>query len=760
MNNFGEKWTSFLYKFRWMIILFFIAIVLVGGLVGGKLPALLSGGGWEVVGGESQNAKELTSEGFVGRGNASLTLVVRDKDHKVGSEEYSEKLEKLVNYIKDQEEIETVYSWLDAPKEVRENMQGNDDYTSMGFVGLNIDEGKAINILPEIQDRIVEKAEEVGITAYLVGVPAFWGDVAVFSQEGLAQAEMLVLPLIFIVLLVIFRSFASTLTALLVTIISIASSMGIIYFTAQEFELSVFVNNAVMMLGLGVGIDYSLIMIHRFKLELLKQPNKKASVVQTMRTAGHTVLFSGITIMAAMSALFVVNLSAIRSIAFGAILVVFMAVLTSVTLLPVVLLLLGERINAFKVPFIPQPKEEVSSGWYKWAHIVMKRPVISMVLVVGVLLVLALPAKDLATFTPDARILPSESPVRQGINIIEDSFGVGATNPISVVIHDKDGDITSTENLEYISDLTQEIQKLDNLTNVFSLFTVFQNQQPEAIQVLSQDLDQLPEVNQLVINRFVNDAKDTAVIDVDASVYAASDDSLAVVNKIKDEIVKNSNAPEGVEVYVGGQTLEGHEANTVIEDSLIPVLITMLIIVYIILFITFRSVFLPLKAILMNLLSVGATYGVLVFVIAQGNGAELLNIEANGYIQNFVPVLLLALLFGLSTDYEVFVLNRVKEEYTQGNNNTESVAVGLSATGPLISGAALLMISVFGGFALSGILPIQTLGFGMAVAIFIDATIVRFILVPATMRLLGDLNWWFPFRKNSAKQKSEKEEVI
>ncbi|MEH6948479.1 MMPL family transporter [Bacillus sp. JJ634] len=761
MNNFGEKWTSFLYKFRWMIILFFVAIVFVGGLVGGKLPALLSGGGWEVVGGESQTAKQLTSEGFVGRGNASLTLIVQDVDHKVGSEEYSNKLEELVDYIKDQEEIETVYSWLDAPKEVRENMQGNDDYTSMGFVGLNIDEGKAINILPKIQDRIVKKAEEIGIIAYLVGVPAFWGDVAVFSQEGLAQAEMLVLPLIFIVLLVIFRSLASTVTALLVTIISIASSMGIIYFTAQEFELSVFVNNAVMMLGLGVGIDYSLIMIHRFKLELLKQPNKKAAVVQTMRTAGHTVLFSGITIMAAMSALFIVELSAIRSIAFGAVLVVFMAVLTSVTLLPVVLLLLGERINAFKVPFIPQPKEEVSSGWYKWAHAVMKRPVISMFLVVGVLLVLALPAKDLDTFTPDARILPSESPVRQGINIIEDSFGVGATNPISVVIHDKDGDITSTENLEYISGLTQEINKLDNLTNVFSLFTVFQNQKPEDImQILSQDLEQLPKVNQLVINRFVNDAKDTAVIDVDASVYAASDDSLAVVNKIKDEIVKNSNAPEGVEVYVGGQTLEGNEANTVIENSLIPVLITMLIIVYIILFITFRSVFLPLKAILMNLLSVGATYGVLVFVIAQGNGAELLNIEANGYIQNFVPVLLLALLFGLSTDYEVFVLNRVKEEYTQGKNNTESVAVGLSATGPLISGAALLMISVFGGFALSGILPIQTLGFGMAVAIFIDATIVRFILVPATMKLLGDLNWWFPFRENSVKRKSEKEEVI
>ncbi|WP_428910797.1 MMPL family transporter [Niallia sp. Krafla_26] len=760
MNPFGEKWISFLYKSRWFIILFFLLMVLVGGSVGGKLPALLSGGGWEVDGGESKSARELTSEGFVGRGSTSLTLIVQDEEYKVGSEKYRHQLKELVDYIKNQDEIETVYSWIEAPKEVRGTMKGNDHYTTVGFVGLKMDEGKAVNILPEIQERIMEKGEEIGITAYLIGAPAFWGDVAVYSQKGLAQAELLVLPLIFMVLLVIFRSFVSTIAALLVTIVSVASSMGIIYFTAQEFELSVFVNNAVIMLGLGVGIDYSLIMIHRFKLELLKRANKKEAVVQTMKTAGHTVLFSGITIMAAMAALFIVELSAIKSIAFGAILVVFMAVLTSMTLLPVVLLLLGDRINALKVPFIRQPREEVDSRWYKWTHAVMKRPVISIILVVGVLLLLALPAKDLATFTPDERVLPSESPVRQGIQIMEDSFGVGATNSISVVIHAEDGNILETEDLEYISNLTQEFQQLDHLTNVYSLLDVFQNQNSEEIRrILSMGLDKLPEEHQLVIHRYVNEAKDTTIIDVGTSVYAASDESLAMVNKIKDDMIKNSNPPEGVKVYVGGQTLEGHEANTVIENSIIPVLLVMLMMIYIILFITFKSVFLPLKAILMNLLSVGATYGVLVFVVAQGNGAQLLNIEANGYIQNFVPVLLLALLFGLSTDYEVFVLNRVKEEYLNGKNNTESVAIGLSATAPLISGAALLMISVFGGFALSGILPIQTLGFGMAVAIFIDATIVRFILVPASMKLLGDLNWWLPFRKNT-KRKIEKVEGV
>ncbi len=626
MNSFSDKWTNLLFRFRWVVIVGFVVTVIIGGYVGDKLPNVLSGGGWDVEGSQSLMAKELVSEGFVGRGEANLTLIVHDDEYQVGSIEYSHKLEQLVNYLRQQEEIETVYSWLDAPEEVRENMVGDDEYTSMGFVGLSIDEGRAINILPDIQESFIEKAEEIGLNAYIVGVPAFWGDVAVFSQEGLLKAELLVLPLIFLVLLVIFRSLVSTVTALLVTIISIASSMGFIYFTGLNFSLSVFVTNAVIMLGLGVGIDYSLIMIHRFKLELLENGNNsKKAVIKTLKTAGHTVLFSGITIIATMSALFIVDLSAIRSIAFGAVLVVLMAVLTSLVLLPVILLLLGTKINALKIPFVPQPKNELNTKWYRWTHGIMKRPFLFMSLSVVILLFLAVPALDLKTFTPDERILPNESPVRQGITLIEDSFGVGATNPISVVIHAEEGTINTKENLEYIERLTSEITQLDHLTNVFSLFTVLnQASSDEIITLLSENIDSLSEQNQLVIQRFINESQTTAVIDIDASVYAASEESLEVVQTIDEELIAKANPPEGIETYIGGQTLEGHEANQVIESSLIPVLVTMLIIVYFILLITFRSVFLPLKAIAMNLLSVGATYGVLVFVIAYGNGASYL----------------------------------------------------------------------------------------------------------------------------------------
>ncbi|MBB4825140.1 RND superfamily putative drug exporter [Sporosarcina luteola] len=745
-KDFGGKWFSGLHRFRWLIGICFAIAVVFGGMKGGELPDKLNGGGWDVPGSESLMAKELVAEGFVGRGDSALTLITRDSENAVDSDVYNRKLGELQEYIQELSEVQTVYTVLDAPDSVRPSMIGKDPGTSIGFVGLAIDEGQAINRLPKMQKQFIEKAEEVGLEAYLVGVPAFWGDVAEYSQKSLMRAELIVLPLLFVVLLIIFRSFASTITALVTTVVSIVSSMGLIYVAAHYFDVSVFVTNAVVMLGLGVGIDYSLIMIHRFKLELVKsEGGKKQAIIHTLKTSGHTVLFSGITIIAAMSALFIVDLAAIRSIAFGAALVVFMAILTNLVLLPVILYMLGDRIHAWKVPFIRETKENLDSKWYRWTHFVMKRPFLFLAVSLLLLIVLALPAKGLETFTPDSRILPAESTVKQGVDLVEETFGIGTTSPLSIVIHSEAGQTLDQQDLEYTARLTKEIQELDGSMRVLSPFSIEPEMNVAALHSMLDKWEELPAEIKLILNRFINEERNTFVIDVDTQSYAASDVSMERVRTIK-EAISHATPADHLQVFIGGQTMEGHEANEEIDKNLLPMLGIMLAIVYVILLMTFRSIWLPLKAILMNLLSIGATFGILVFVIGEGHGAALFSIEANGYIQNFVPILMLALLFGLSTDYEVFLLNRIKEEYKKTKNNDESVAVGLNATGPLISGAALLMIAVFSGFALSGMLPIQTLGLGMAVAILIDATIIRFILVPVSMKLLGNLNWWFPFR--------------
>jgi RND superfamily putative drug exporter len=249
----------------------------------------------------------------------------------------------------------------------------------------------------------------------------------------------------------------------------------------------------------------------------------------------------------------------------------------------------------------------------------------------------------------------------------------------------------------------------------------------------------------------------TALIEVQLDQYGASDASRKVVEQFRDTILPEFELPIGTSFSIGGETMQGINTSKAIKDSLLPSLAIMLVLIFIILVITFRSILLPLKAIILNLFSVAATYGILVLVFAKGYGIEIFNAESNGYIIHFVPILLLALLFGLSTDYEVFLVSRIKEEYDKTGNNEESIAEGMEKTGPLITGTGVLMFSVFAGFAFSGALPIQMLGFGMAVAIALDATVVRMLLVPVTMKLLGRLNWWFPGRRY---MKSENDRAI
>lgn len=250
--------------------------------------------------------------------------------------------------------------------------------------------------------------------------------------------------------------------------------------------------------------------------------------------------------------------------------------------------------------------------------------------------------------------------------------------------------------------------------------------------------------------------KTTTIIEVIPDGFSSSKTTRQLVKDIRDQVIPTSAPLTGMKVDVGGETAEGIDSTQKIEESILPVMIIMLLLGYILLFLTFRSVFLPLKTILLNLISLGATFGLLTFVFADGIGASLLGIEALGYNQNFVPILLLTLLFSLSTDYEVFLLDRVKEEYQRTRDNEESVALGMEATAPMISGAAFLMIAVCGAFVFASILPIQELGFGMAIGIAIDATIIRLLIVPVTMKLLGQWNWWMPGRKKSHSTQSMK----
>lgn len=743
-------WGSRIHRIRWVVVTAWIVCLLLGGIAFGKLTPLLSGGGWDVPGSHSATAAKLLASEFEGRSESAMTLVVRDPQHAVGSSEYNEKLKQLVDRLKTEEGVAGVFSVLDASEGVGAGLVGQDPNMSIALVDMDMKVDFVINNAPDYQERVVAHGESLGIESYLVGGAAFWGESSVQSQEGLAKAEMIVFPLIIIILLIVFRSLVATITPLIVTIASVLVAMGIVYLVAREVELSVFVTNSAMMLGLGVGIDYSLFIVSRFKAELEKNGvTKQEAIATTLATAGHTVFFSAITVIAAMSALFVVPLGAIKAIAFGGIVVVFVAGLASLTLLPAVLVILGTRINKGKVPFFGRNRTSgQESAWRRWTLGIMRRPVLFLVLALAGLVAAAIPALDLKVDTPDIRTLPADTAVRQGYTLMEQSFGVGAAGQIALVLRNETSELGTPDSLAKLAKLESELRAQEHVINVTSVSSLFPGMDTGVVAGLLQDGGAaLPGDVNVMAKRYLSNDRHTGLIEVTLDQYGSSDEARGVVQWIRDTLLPTADLPAGTTFSIGGETITGMDTSKAINDSLLPALGVMLVLIFLILVLTFRSLLLPLKAIILNLFSVAATYGILVLVFAQGYGSELFGVESNGYIIHFVPVLLLALLFGLSTDYEVFLVSRIKEEYDRTGHNENSVAEGMEKTGPLITGAAVLMVAVFSGFAFSGVVPIAMLGFGMAVAIALDATVIRMLLVPVAMKLLGRLNWWFPGRR-------------
>lgn len=735
-------------RLRWPVLGLWVVLLAVAGAVGAPLPTLLSGGGWSVAGSESDAVDTALQHGFVARGDSTITVLVHDRWYTSSQPGFEKRSQRVIDEVARDPDLAVTsqLGYATTTGGVQAGFLGSDGATSIEVLGLGVDDGRARQLMPHIQDRIAGTYASQGLDVSLVGSASFWGEVNALSESGLAHAEMLTLPLILVVLVGLYGGVVAALVSLSVGVTSILGSFAVLTLVARQTDLNLFVQNTATMLGLGVGVDYSLFVIARFKEELARGRSVDEALATTLKTSGETVLFSGITIVAAMSTLFLVPLGVITSIALGAVVVVAFSILTSVLLLPVLLRVLGHRINTWRVR-LPWAAASVSGAtttrWERVAAKVMRYPLVFLAGALVLLGALAAPATGLTTFTPDASIVPTSSLVRQGFDRMQAQFGAGSTAPIEVLVTST-APLTTTAASTQVQRLADSIAELPSVDRVSSALPVLAALSPQApLSALSLEVrDQLPAPEKALVGHFVSADARTVVLEV-VSTKTASDAATRILLEQTRSAAKAFTLP-GATVRIGGETAEGLASNTVINDSLPRVIVVMLVVIYLLLAATFRSILLPLKAILMNLLSVGATFGVLVVVFQHGFGAGLLQVEGSSDIQNFIPVLLLALLFSLSTDYEVFLLGRVREEFLKTGDNTLSVARGVSGTAPLISGAALLMVVVFGGFAFAGILPMKQLGFGMAIAIAIDATLVRLVIVPASMRLLGRWNWWMP----------------
>ncbi|MFE3599110.1 MMPL family transporter [Streptomyces sp. NPDC059142] len=743
-------------RHRWPLAVLWLLLLGVAGWQAAPLPGLLSGGGWYVPGSGSAVAAGRLTDGFEGRGATSLTLVVKDTRHRAGDPAFDTRVREAAEAVLRDDGLKATgaygYTTLTGER-ARSAFLGEDGRTALVRVGSALDDGSARRLLPDIQDGLSGVYGPQGLQVSLVSQAALWGEVNHLSERGLIIAELITLPLILLVLLLLFRSVAAALAALLVGVTSVVLALAVLAVIARRTELSVFVQNAATMLGLGVGVDYSLFMIMRFKDELrtgegpFSRVDTERALTRTLRTSGETVVASGVTIVAAMSTLFLVDLGVIQSMALGAVVVVAFSVLTSVVLLPVLLHLLGTRIEWGRVGRRASTAGHSGGRWVTVTHAVMRRPALFLVVGVAALTALALPALRLDTFTPDARVVPADAAVRQGYDTIGDEFGVGGAAPLQVVVASRvplqERSDADTAGLLRLHDTITALRGVVRADSAVDTLRQAGGERPFAALA---ERDRLPGDARATVDFFVSGDGRTALIEVVGDDTASSDAARDLLVAVRAEAAAFTAGATGWTVHVGGETAEGVDANKVIEDGLVPVIATMLAVIYLLLLITFRSVFLPLKAIAMNLLSVGATYGVLVLVFQDGLGSALFGFDVDGHLTNFVPVLLVTLLFSLSTDYEVFLLSRVREDYVATGDGIGSVARGMSATMPLISGAAVLMVAVFAAFAFAGILPIQQLGLGMALAIALDATVVRLLIVPASMRLMSRVNWWMPGR--------------
>jgi RND superfamily putative drug exporter len=582
---------------------------------------------------------------------------------------------------------------------------------------------------------------------YYLGQPAANSDIQVASASDLARVEAITFPIIFLILVLVFGSLVAATVPVVVGAACVLLSLGGLFVLANVNEVSIFALNTASMIGLGLAVDFSLILVSRFREELVHKPLPLA--LDTMlQTSGRSITFSGITLMLTMAVLTLFPVMIINSIALAVTVVAGVAIVTGLTLMPAVLVLLGRHLDKLSLRrFIPQALRPQPGRWRSWAQAIMRRPWTWTLLSLLVLGLMALPALWLKRSGVSAEVLPESSETRQGVELLQRQFGKGEAAPIMVVIEaTQPGGLWKPDILEGIYELHTRLEHDPRVSRVQSLASLVPNPSVEWMQSLGPATILVKPDQARIVRRLADlegENRSTVLL-----VYpkAAETDPATVqlMLDLRNEARKWAPGLAAARVLVGGTPAQHYDFDKVVYDQ-VPLLLGLsLLVTFVILMVFFHSLILPLKAILLNLVSLAASYGLLVLVFQFGVGDRLLGFTSLGAILSYTPVLLFSLLFGLSTDYEVFLLTRVKEYVRHGLSNDEAVAEGLEQTAGIITAAGLIMIAVFGSFALTQVLVIKELGFGLAVAVLLDTTLVRIVLVPATMKLMGAWNWWMP----------------
>jgi trehalose monomycolate/heme transporter len=693
-----EAWGRALYTRRRLtlgIALVLVAFAAVWGT--GVFGTLSSGNSFTPPASQSQREADQASQVF-GRNDADVVVLYRSATRTVGDPAYRQAVTGALAGLPRADVTRASTYWsTGSPRLVSTDRHATYAVLRLAGAGDAARQDSYKAIKAELTPASLASS---GVTARVGGTVPMEAAINSEVTANIARAELFSMPVLLILLLVIFGSLAAAALPVAIGGIAILGSFTVLRLLTLTTTVSVYSVNITTILGLGLGIDYGLFMVTRFREELHRQPTVEQAVARTVSTAGRTVAVSGVTVAVALTSLMLFPENFLRSMGYGGVATVAVDLLAALTVLPALLAVLGPKVNALRIRrSVHRPvRDETSGAWYRLAHSVMRRPAVYATVIVIGLLALGAPFLRISWGGTDARTLPAASTVRQVSEALDSQFPVNSTAPIEALV----------TGARAPAQLTAYLHRIDAIPGITGA-------QVTALK------------------------GDTARVDIGYQPATVSSAARHIVTQIRD-----LPAPAGATVLVGGTTAGLVDELASLGATLPWMALLTGVSTFVLLFLAFGSVVLPVKAIVMNVLSLSATFGVVVWIFQWGHLSGPLRFTPTGSIDPTMPILMLAVIFGLSMDYEVFLLSRIRERYDQTGDNTASVASGLQRTGGLITSLALLLIIVVGAFSASGITFIKLMGVGMIVALLVDATIIRVLLVPATMRLLGRANWWAP----------------
>lgn len=728
-------------RHAWRVVAAWLVVLAAAAVLFPRFSDGLTGASLTVNGSESERAERLLASEFGTSVTEDVVAVFHSETLTAADEPFRQAVARGAAALADEPEVAHVRDPYATPGQIAE-----DGHTALLVAGLTGDAASRQEAAPRLQEAL-DTAATGDVEALLTGSSPLGAAVVAQQDADLARAEAIALPVALVVLALAFGTLVAAGLPLLLGMVTVLTSFGALGAVSGLASFDVFTQAVVAMIGLALGIDYSLFVVTRQREELAAHPDRPIAetVGATMATAGKAVLFSGGTVAISIAGLLLVRAPVFRNIALGVMTAVVVMLAVAVTLLPAVLALLGTRLNRLPLPWLrssvarPEPERSL---WGRWSRVVMRRPVVVGGVAAVALAAAALPATEMRLGFHLGAEAVADEPAGRGYALVAEEFAPGTATPLRLVASEDGG--LSTASLRALDTLAQRLAADDRVAAVTSGTDVLREHaggvdEAALNAVLAADAEAVaglfgPEGNAAALTVVPRVAPDSA---------GATDLVEWIRGTAVPEAVTEAGAGD-LSVAVGGLTAATADLSAEVSRATPVVLAAVLGLSFVLLLLAFRSLLLPLKAITMNLIAVGAAFGLLTWVFQDGAGEGALDFTSAGFIQAYLPLLAFVALFGLSMDYEVFLLSRMKEEWGRSRDNASAVTSGLVHSAKVITAAAAIMVVVFAAFMITRVLEIKQIGFAFAVAVLVDATVIRVMLVPAFMRLAGRANWWLP----------------